>query len=85
MKLLFNLDVDEDNRIRARPSDYLQSLPRNRQIEEVTSFLQWAENEAGSNTDPRVRAEAEIGVATAREFLSRLEQAGPLIYTGGDE
>jgi hypothetical protein len=51
----------------------------------VTSFLQWAENEAGSNTDPRVRAEAEIGVATAREFLSRLEQAGPLIYTGGDE
>ena len=26
MKLLFNLEVMEGNRVRARPSDYLQSL-----------------------------------------------------------
>jgi len=85
MKLLFNLDVDDANRVRARPSDYLQSLPRDRQIGEVTAFLRWAEDEAGNNSDPRARAEAEIGVATAREFLAKLEQAGPLIYTGDDE
>ena len=84
MKLLFNLDIDGKNRVRARPSAYLQSLSRNRQIEEVTAFLHWAEGEADSNTDPRARAEAEIGVATAREFLAKLEQAGPLIYTGSD-
>ena len=85
MKLLFNLDVDKNNRVRARPSDYLQSLTRSRQIEEVTEFLHWAEGEAENNTEPRARAEAEIGVATAREFLAKLEQAGPLIYTGDNE
>jgi hypothetical protein len=84
MKLLFNLDVLEGKRVKARPSDYLQSLPRERQIEEVTEFLHWAEDEAGNNTDPQVRAEAQIGAATAREFLAKLEQAGPLIYTGSD-
>lgn len=85
MKLLFNLDVLDGNRVKARPSEYLQSLPRDQQIEEVTEFLHWAEAEAGNSSDPQSRAEAEIGVATAREFLAKLEQAGPAIYTGSDE
>ena len=85
MKLLFNLDVLDGNRVKARPSEYLQSLPRDRQIEEVTEFLHWAEAEAGNSSDPQARAEAGIGVATAREFLAKLEQAGPAIYTGSDE
>jgi hypothetical protein len=85
MKLLFNLEVLDGNRVKARPSDYLQSLSRDRQIEEISEFLHWAEGEAGNSNDPQVRAEAEIGVATAREFLAKLEQAGPLIYTGSDE
>jgi hypothetical protein len=82
MKLLFNLEVLEGNRVRARPSDYLQSLPRDRQIKEVTGFLRWAENEASTSDDPQARAEAEIGIATAREFLEKLEHAAPRIYTG---
>ncbi len=85
MKLLFNLDVSEDKRVRARPSDYLRALPRERQIEEVTEFLRWAENEARSNQDPRARAEAEIGAITAREFLEKLGQAESGIYTGNDD
>jgi hypothetical protein len=85
MKLLFNLEVLEGNRVRARPSDYLQSLPRDRQIEEVTGFLRWAENEASTSDDPQARAEAEVGIATAREFLEKLEQAAPRIYTGKEE
>jgi len=82
MKLLFNLDVIEGNRIKARPSDYLRSLPRDRQVEEVTEFLRWAENEVRTNQDPNSRAEAEIGVVTAREFLEKAGQAEPVIYTG---
>ena len=80
MKLLFNLDVIEGNRISARPSDYLQSLSADQQIVEVTRFLRWAESEAASGKDPKARAEAEIGVATAREYLEKLEQ--PVIFTG---
>ncbi|UCC55349.1 MAG: hypothetical protein JSU75_08200 [Gammaproteobacteria bacterium] len=79
MKLLFNLDVIEGNRVAAQPSDYLKSLPRERQIAEVTEFLCWAESEAAGGKDLQARAEAEIGVATAREYLARLEQ--PAIYT----
>ncbi|HYQ70484.1 MAG TPA: hypothetical protein VET88_01000 [Gammaproteobacteria bacterium] len=82
MKLLFNLEVVEGKRIRARPSDYLQSLPHAGQLAAVTEFLQWAEHEAGSNSSPRARAEAEIGVATAREFLQRLQSDTPRIHTG---
>jgi hypothetical protein len=85
MKLLFNLEVLEGNRVRARPSDYLLSLPRDRQIEEVSEFLRWAEQEAANGTDPQARAEAEIGVATARQFLAKLDQDTPRIYTGNDE
>ena len=86
MRLLFNLEVLEGNRVRARPSDYLQSLPRDRQIDEVREFLDWAEaTVADSTTEPQARAEAEIGVATAREFLAKLEQAQSPIYTGRDE
>ncbi len=85
MKLLFNLDVIEGKRIKARPSDYLSSLPRERQLEEVAEFLQWAENEARTNRDPKVRAEAEIGAATAREFLEKLGQAPSVIYTGDND
>ena len=82
MKLLFNLDVVAGNRIRARPSDYLRSLPHEEQISEVTGFLQWAEREAASNSDPQARAEAEIGIATAREFLQTLQADTQRIYTG---
>ena len=79
MKLLFNLEVVEGNRVRARPSDYLKSLTAVQQIEAVTEFLAWAEAEARDNQDPQARAEAEIGIATAREFL---DKSKPLIYTG---
>lgn len=82
MKLLFNLDVIEGKRLQARPSDYLRSLPRERQLEEVSAFLRWAEHEVETCQDPRTRAEAEIGVVTAREFLDKLGQADPVIYTG---
>jgi hypothetical protein len=81
MKLLFNLDVIEGKRVRARPSDYLKSLPVDQQVTAVTEFLNWAQNEARNSTEPQARAEAEIGVATAREFLQQLEGA-QRIYTG---
>lgn len=84
MKLLFNLDVIEGNRVRARPSDYLKSLPLNEQITAVTEFLHWAEQEARDNKDLQARAEAEIGVATATEYLEKLEQGKTRIYTGSD-
>jgi hypothetical protein len=82
MELLFNLDVVAGNRIRARPSAYLRSLPHDEQITAVTEFLHWAEKEAASNTNPQARAEAEIGIATAREFLQTLQTDTPRIYTG---
>lgn len=82
MKLLFNLDIVEGNRVRARPSDYLQSLPADAQLAAVSEFLNWAEQEARNSQDPRARAEAEIGIATATEYLNKLKQAGVQIYTG---
>ncbi len=84
MKLLFNLDVIEGNRVKARPSDYLRSLPADRQMAEVQEFLQWAENAAQNDPDQKARAEAEIGVATAREFLDKLQNTAR-IYTGGND
>ena len=85
MKLLFNLEVIEGNRVKARPSDYLKSLPVDEQVMAVTEFLNWAEIEVASSKDPQARAEAEIGVATAREFLQKLETAAQHIYTGGND
>ena len=82
MKLLFNLDVIEGNRVKARPSDYLKSLPAEQQITEVQEFLQWAENAAQNDPDQQARAEAEIGIATAREFLDKLQNGTASIYTG---
>lgn len=82
MKLLFNLDVVAGNRVRARPSDYLSSLPRDGQIAAVTEFLHWAEKAAADDSDPQARAEAEIGIATAREFLQTLQADTSRIYTG---
>jgi hypothetical protein len=82
VKLLFNLDIIEGNRVKARPSDYLQSLPVDEQIVAVTEFLHWAEREARDNQDPQARAEAGIGLATATEYLDKLEKAGVQIYTG---
>ena len=82
MKLLFNLDVVAGNRVRARPSDYLRSLPRDQQITAVTEFLRWAEQTAAEDSDPQARAEAEIGIATAREFLQTLQADLPRIFTG---
>ena len=84
MKLLFNLEVIEGNRIKANPSDYLKSLPVDQQITAVTEFLGWAENEARTNEDLQARAEAEIGIATAREFLQKLEHGTVPIYTGSN-
>ena len=81
MKLLFNLEVVAGNRVRARPSDYLRSLPRDEQLAAVAEFLRWAETEAANNSSPQARAEAEIGIATAREFLQTLQDT-PHIYTG---
>ena len=85
MKLLFNLEVIEGNRIKASPSDYLQSLPVDQQITAVTEFLGWAENEARNNENLQARAEAEIGIATAREFLQKLEGGTVRIYTGNKD
>ena len=85
MKLLFNLDVIDGNRVKARPSDYLRSLPVDQQITAVTEFLDWAENEVRNSENPQARAEAEIGVATAREFLQKLQAAPPRIYTGDND
>jgi len=85
MKLLFNLDVIEGNRVKARPSDYLKSLPAEQQITAVEEFLQWAENAAQNDPDEQARAEAEIGIATAREFLDKVQNAAARIYTGGSD
>jgi hypothetical protein len=82
MKLLFNLEVIEGNRVKARPSDYLKSLPVEQQITEVEEFLQWAENAAKNDPDQQARAEAEIGIATAKEFLDKLQNGAARIYTG---
>lgn len=82
MKLLFNLEVVEGKRIKARPSDYLKSLAADEQRAAVTEFLDWAQAEVRDNPDPQARAEAEIGIATAREFLDRSQSR---IYTGADE
>ncbi|MGB5473963.1 MAG: hypothetical protein WBQ78_10855 [Gammaproteobacteria bacterium] len=81
MKLLFNLEVIEGNRVRARPSDYLNSLEPQGQLAAVREFLAWAEQEVAGNSDPQARAEAEIGIATARQFLDRLEQTQARIIT----
>ena len=82
MKLLFNLEVIEGNRVKARPSDYLKSLPAGQQMTEVEEFLQWAENAAKNDPDQQARAEAEIGIATAKEFLDKLQNGTARIYTG---
>ena len=82
MKLLFNLEVIEGNRVKARPSDYLKSLPAEQQITAVEEFLQWAENAANNDPDQQARAEAEIGIATAKEFLDKLQNGAARIYTG---
>ena len=82
MKLLFNLDVIEGNRIKARPGDHLKSLPAGQQIAAVEEFLQWAENAVQNDPDPKARAEAGIGIVTAKEFLDKLRNATTHIYTG---
>ena len=82
MKLLFNIDVIEGNRVKARPSDYLKSLPAEQQISEVEEFLEWAENAVQNDPDQTARAEAEIGVATAKEFLNKMKNPAARIYTG---
>jgi hypothetical protein len=82
MKLLFNLEVIEGNRVSACPSVYLLSLTADAQRLAVTEFLDWAKTEARDNTDPQARAEAGIGIATAQEFLDKSQ---PRIYTGKDQ
>ena len=81
MKLLFNLEVIEGKRIRARPSDYLNSLGPQEQLAAVREFLAWAEAEAAGNDDPQARAEAEIGIATAQQFLDQRERQCGRILT----
>ena len=73
MKLLYKLDVTEDSRVTARPCDYLKSLPVEQQITAVTEILNRAESEVRNNTGPQTHV-AGIGVATAREFLQKLEK-----------
>ena len=85
MKILLNLEVMEGNRVKARPSEYLKSLPVDEQITAVTEFLNWAENEVRNSDDPQARAEAEIGVATASEFLQKLQNGAARIYTGSTD
>jgi hypothetical protein len=82
MKLLFNREVVEGNRVKARPSDYLKSLAVNEKITAVPEFLHWVEKETRDNEDLQAHAEAEIGVATATGFLQKLEQGTARIYTG---
>ena len=82
MKLLFNLEVVTGNRVRARPSEYLRSLPHEEQVAAVTEFLRWAKNEAATSSNPQARAEAGIGIATAEEFLQALQAGSPRVYTG---
>ena len=82
MKLLFNLDVVEGNKLEARPGDYLKALPAKQQITEVEAFLQWAEDAAKNDPNPQARAEAEIGVVTTKEFLDAMQNAAARIYTG---
>jgi hypothetical protein len=84
MKLLFNLEVLEGNRVSARPSAYLKSLSISEQITAVTEFLHWAEQEAHNNQDSQAAAEAAIGVATATEYLEKLALGAAHIYTGAD-
>lgn len=81
MKLLFNLEVIEGSRVRARPSAYLTALDRQEQLAAVREFLSWAEREATENADPQARAEAEIGIATARQYLDKLEPEQSRIIT----
>ncbi|MGA7802306.1 MAG: hypothetical protein WCC36_16025 [Gammaproteobacteria bacterium] len=76
MNLLFNLEVLEGRRVRARPSDYLRSLSRDAQLREVEEFLQWARELLDRSSDPRERAEAEIGVSTAQQFLRNIQGNG---------
>jgi len=85
MKLLFNLDVFKGYKAKARHSDYLKSLPAEQQIAAVAEFLQWAENAAQNDPDEQARAEAGIGIATAREFPDRKQNAAARIYTGGSD
>lgn len=77
--LLFNPEVIAGNRIRAQPGAWLRALPRDRQIAEVSAFLAWAEREVRENSAPQARAEAEVGIATAREFLDKLSAQSPVI------
>jgi len=84
MKLPLNLEVTEGDHIRARPSAYRTSLPADQQITAVTKLLSWMENEVRNCTEPQAPAEAEIGAATAREFLQWPEEAAPRIYTGSN-
>ena len=56
MKLLFNLEVIEGKRVKARPSDHLKSLPVDEQIKAVTEFLNWAEKQIRNSEDPQARA-----------------------------
>ena len=82
MKLLLDLDVVAGNRLRARPGDYLRSLPHAGQVAVVSEFLHLADKTRAEAVDPQARAEAGIGIATAREFLQKLPAAAPQIYAG---
>ncbi len=47
----------------------------------MREFLSWAEREATENADPQARAKAEIGIATARQYLDKLEPEQSRIIT----
>ena len=75
MKLLFNLDVIEGNKVRARPSDYLKSLPGEQQITEVDAHE--ASDGAGHETDAALRhheSHADTGEVLAHQRRQNDEQ-----------
>ena len=56
-----------------------QQLTADEQRAAVSEFLEWAQAEVRDNPDAQARAEAEIGIATAQEFLDKSQ---PRIFTG---
>jgi len=59
--------------VKARPGDFLKSLPTDQQIAATEEFLQRAGDAAQNDPAPKARAKAGIGVVTAREFPDTLK------------
>lgn len=84
MKLLFNMEIVDGNRIQAHPGDYLRSLLSDEQVGAVRGFPDQADTGVRDNPDPQACAEAGIGIVSAHQFLDGLQET-PRICTGGSE